>query len=155
HLAKMLLAEPIQFRDRNLKRLADADRVELERGERRGPAKAVFAKVDGNWKMTAPVESDAEQADLDDFLNALLKLRADELVAEKPADLKPFGLDRPEASWKLFLGDREVLHLVVGGKEADGQRRYAKLGNGDLVFLLDPALTNRAAGEYRKRALWA
>src|SRR5207248_11231067 len=125
-LAKRLLAAPIKFRDRTLARFADVDRIQLERG----PRKATFTKPDGTWKLTSPVEADAELADLDDFINALSRLRADELVAEK-GDEKQYGLDKPEVRWKFQLGDKDVLTLTVGAREKDGSRRYAKLGTGD------------------------
>ena len=154
--AKKLLAEPIAFRDRTLiRRLPEPDKVTLERGERVGPNKAVFVKVDGTWKMTAPVAADAEHADLEDFLNALFKLRADEFVSEKPtpAKLKEFGLDKPESTWRFFSGDKEVLLLMIGKHDSTDQRVYARLGSGEMVFLLSPGVTNRATAEYRKRTL--
>ena len=39
-------------------------------------------------------------------------------------------------------------------REHKEPRHYAKLGNGGLVFLLDPKLSARALGEYRSRAIW-
>ena len=105
--------------------------------------------------MTAPLEAEAEHLDLDDFLNGVARLRADELVAEKPADLKPYGLDRPEAVWRFQNGDKDVLHLLIGAREKGGSRCYAKLAGGSIVFLLDPQLTNRVLAEYRKRTVWA
>jgi hypothetical protein len=127
------------------------DRVVLERG----PRKAVFAKVEGTWKLIEPVEAAAEQTELDDFLNAVARLRADELVAENATDLRPYGLDRPEARWRFLAGDREVLQLLVGRREEATGRCYAKLTNGNLVFFLDPGLSNRLLSEYRKRTLWS
>jgi hypothetical protein len=108
--------------------------------------------VDGTWKVTEPVTADADQTDLDEFVNAAAKLRADELEADKPADLAAFGLDKPEATWTFFAGDKEVLKLLVGAKK-DG-RAFAKTAAGDPVALLDPALTARVFGEYRKRQIW-
>jgi hypothetical protein len=149
-IVRRLTAGPLAFRDRTLARFADADRATLERG----PRKAVFAKVGGAWKLVEPVEAEAEQNDLEDLINSLARLRADELVAEKPDDLKPFGLAKPEARWRLQSGDKEVLQLLVGSKEKDGPRSYAKLANGDLVFLLDPKLSERLLAEYRVRSAW-
>jgi hypothetical protein len=158
-LARRLLAAPLQFRDHNLARFTDADRLTLERG----PRKAVFAKVDGNWKLTEPLVTEAEQTDLEEFINSVARLRADELVADKPADLKVYGLDRPEARWRVQSGDKEVLQLLIGGrekikeqgKETEGPRCYAKLATGDLVFLLDPSLTTKVLAEYRNRTPWS
>jgi hypothetical protein len=149
-LARTLLAAPLQFRDRNLPGVGEADRVVLERG----PRKAVFVKTDGTWKMTEPLEAEAEQTDLDNFLKALVKPRADELVADKPANLKAYGLDRPQVRWRFFNGDKEVLTLLVGDREKGAAgRRYAKVGGTPLVFLLDSGLTNMVLGEYRSRSL--
>jgi hypothetical protein len=153
-LANKLLADPLKFRDKGLARFVDADKLTLERGGR----KVTFEKKDGSWKVTAPVPADAEQGELDELVNALASLRADELFADKPADLKPYGLDKPEAKWTLSAGDKEVLVLLVGAKDKDGRRAFAKLGAGDkmdLVAALDPAVTGRVLAEYRKRAVWA
>jgi hypothetical protein len=162
-VAKRLLAPALQFRDHNLVHFGDADRAVLERGLRH----AVFTKVDGTWKMTSPLDAEADQPGLEDLVNALARLRADELVADKPrwtpAELRPFGLDRPEARWQFQLGGKDVLVLLVGGpekvrvagKDTDGPRRYARLGNGNLVFLLDAGLTGKVMGEYRNRTVWS
>jgi hypothetical protein len=151
-MAKRLVGAPLAFRDRAVARFADADKVVLERG----PRKAVFARVDGSWKLTEPLTAPAEQDDLDEFVNTLAKLRADELVAEKPGpdELKRYGLDRPEVRYRLQAGEQDVLNLLVGDREKDGPRVYAKLAGRDLVFLLDPKLSARALGEFRPRAVW-
>jgi hypothetical protein len=161
-VAKRLLAPALHFRDHNLVRFSDADRAVLERGRRQ----AVFARVDGTWKMTSPIDAEADQAGLEDLVNALAKLRADELVVEKPrwtpADLRPFGLDRPEVRWQFQLEGKGVLGVDVGspekvrtgGQDTEGPRRYARLANGNLVFLLDAGLTTKVMGEYRSRTVW-
>jgi hypothetical protein len=154
-LASRLLSSPLSFRDRNLAQFAEVDRVQFERG----PRKAVFTKVNGTWKLTSPLGADAEHGDLEDFVNVLARLRADQLVADKPADLKPYGLDKPLAQWRFYSGDKEVLGLLVGSYEAgkgpvDQARRYAKLTTKDLVFLLDPGLSKRVLAEYRGRSIW-
>lgn len=153
-LARQLTASPLQLRDRTLAKLSGIDKVTLERG----PRKATFSKTDAGWKLTEPVDAQAEQTELDELVNAVSRLRADELVAEKPADLKKYGLDRPTATWRFQSGGKEVLSLLVGGKEptkaAAASRQYAKLANNELVFLLDAALTARAVAEHRSRTVW-
>jgi hypothetical protein len=151
-VARQLTAAPLAFRDRNLAKLAAPDKATVERGGR----KAVFAKVDFGWKMTEPVNAEAEQADLEEFLKALSTVRADELVAEKPADLKPYGLDHPQARWRFAAGDKDILTLVIGATDKDkGGRAYAQIAGSDLVFLLDAPLTGRALAEYRSRKVWS
>jgi hypothetical protein len=149
-LAKQLLGGALAFRDRNIARFADADHVEMVRGPRR----TAFNKIEGTWKMTSPVQAEAEQADLEELLSALAHLRADELVADKPAGLTAYGLDHPSVAWRFSSGEKEVLHLLVGRLEDQSRRAFAKLAKDDLVFLLDPTLTTRVLAEYRRRSLW-
>jgi hypothetical protein len=151
-LSERLAGSPLTFRDRTIARFGDADRLRLERG----PRTAVFSKVDGTWRLTEPLQADAEQDQLDDFLNSLARLRADALIAEKTdvGELKKYGLDRPEARWRLQSGDKEVLNLLIGDKEEKSSRRYAKLTKSDLVFLLDSKLSQKVLEEYRPRTVW-
>lgn len=148
--AKKLLNAPLKFREWTQPRFVDVDRVTLERGTRL----VTFTKVEGTWKVADSTTAEADHRDLEEFVAELGKLRADELVADKPADLKPFGLDKPDVKWKLFYGPRELLSLHVGAKEKDGPRVYAKLEKGDLVALLSPEATTRVLREYQPRAIW-
>lgn len=150
-LVKRLLADALQFRDRSLGTFAEADSVTVTRGAR----KATFTKAGGAWKMTAPVAAAAESADLDELVKALSALRADGFAADKPKDLAPFGLKTPDVTLALTAAGKPVLTLLVGTKEKDTGRVHAKLDKGDLVALLDPALTAKVLGEYRERKVWA
>ena len=150
-LAKKLLGDAIKFRDKSLAKFVDADKLTLERGDR----KVTFAKVAGTWKVTEPTSADAEQAEIEELVNALANLRADEILADKPETMEPFGLKTPEAKWQLFADDKPVLTLLLGSKEKDGNRVHAMIDKGNLVALLDPILTGKVLGEYRKRAVWS
>ncbi len=153
-LSKHMVAPPLHFADRNLASFGSADKITLERG----PRKVTFTKSDSSWQMTAPVKTDAEDAALDDFLKDLRRLRVDEVVAEK-ADLKQFGLDRPQAHWTCSAGGKDVLTLLVGNPEAGKEkestpRRYGKLANNDAIFLLSAKQSAKALDEYRSRKPW-
>jgi hypothetical protein len=150
-LADQLLAAPLQFRDRNLVKVAAPSKASVERAGR----KAVFAETDGEWKMTAPVTAEAESAELQKLAGKVSRLRADRLIAEKPADLKPFGLSPPRARWRFGTEGKEELTLLVGGMDKDGKRAYAQLEKGELVFLLDEPTTTLVLAEYRDRKVWA
>src|SRR5207253_8742426 len=89
------------------------------------------------------------------------KLRADELVADKPADLKSYGLDAPAIRWRLQASDKDVLVLALGKAAPDKAkdsvkqlRHYARLDQNDLVFVLDEKTTSRALGKFRVRRIW-
>lgn len=148
--AKRLLAPALAFRSHDLARVADADTMALDAGER----KVTFARPEGTWKVTKPVAADAEHDALEAYFNAVARLRADELVTDSPTadDLKKYGLDKPSARWRILNGDKLEIDLVLGG--LDGKRRYARLGDKGVVFLLDDKLSAMAAAEYRPRAVW-
>jgi hypothetical protein len=106
------------------------------------------------WKVVEPISAAAESGELESLVADMGKLRAETWVAEKKgADLKPFGLDRPEAKWTLTNGDSTVLVLLLGRKAADG-RLHATTEKGELVGLLDKSITGRVLAEYRQRKLW-
>jgi hypothetical protein len=151
-LANKLLAPPVSFRDRTMVKFVDADKLELERG----PRKVTFAKVNGTWKVTAPLAADAEQAALDDLVAELARLRAADWAADKPtpAELKDWRLENPEATWTVSNGDKVVLVLRVGKTAPEG-RAYATVGTGGPVALLGPLQTTKVLGEYRNRKPWA
>ncbi len=148
-LANKLIAPPVAFRDHTLAKFVDADKAVLERGDR----KITFAKIGAAWKVTEPLASAAESTELEALVGELGKLRADTWVAEKEKDLKPFGLDKPEAKWTLFDGDKPVLVLLLGKKTTDG-RVHATTDKSELVGLLDVPMTARVLAEYRQRRPW-
>lgn len=147
-ISKVLLADPIFYHDRTLAAFRDADKLTLERGDR----KVTFAKVMGTWRVLEPVRADAEHPDLEEFWNALATLRADELLKEKAGDLAPYGLDKPQVKWKAFNRGKEELSLLVG--KTENGRAFAKLEKQDAIAALESKLTDSVLGEYRKRKVW-
>ena len=150
-LSRQLVAPSLYFADRNLPTFTSADKAIIERPGR----KVTFTHGETNWAMTEPVKADAESIELDDVVMSDAPPDApDEIVADKGAELATYGLDMPEAQWRLFDGDKEVMLLLVGALDKDG-RRYAKLGAGDQVFTLNSKLGARLVDEYRSRKPWA
>ena len=148
-LASKLLAKEVAFRDRTLAKFVDADKAILERGDR----KIAFAKVGATWKVTEPLATAAESAELEGLVADLGKLRADTWVGPKTGDLSAYGLAKPQAKWQLFDGDKPVLTLLLGSKLPDG-RVHVATDKSELVGLLDLATTNRVLAEYRQRRPW-
>jgi Domain of unknown function (DUF4340) len=151
-LANKLLAPAVSFRDRTLVKFVDADKLVLERDVR----KVTFGKVNGSWKVTAPLAADAEQAALDDLVNEFARLRAADWVSDKPtaAELKAFGLEKPEATWTVSDGEKVVLSLRIGKRAADG-RAYAQVSATGSVALLGAPQSAKVLAEYRTRKPWA
>jgi hypothetical protein len=150
-LSRHVAAPVLYFADRNLASFSGVDTAILKRGAR----EATFARSD-KWTMTAPIKTDAEDTGIEELIRLLQRLRADEIVGEKGADLKKYGLDQPLLQWRFKAGENDKLTLLVGGLENDkpGARRYAMLANQDHVFLLSAKLTAKATDEYRSRKPW-
>jgi hypothetical protein len=100
-----------------------------------------------------PLTAPAESAELESLVADLGKLRVDTWVGPKSGDLKSYGLDKPEAKWLIFDGDKPVLTLSIGKKSPDG-RVYATADKSELVGFLDPVLSGRVLAEYRQRKPW-
>lgn len=151
-LSRHLIAPALYFADRNLASFSSVDRAELTHGAR----KLSFNRADAAWQITQPVTGEAEHTALEDLIRGLQRLRADEIVADKGADLKKYGLDQPAAQWRFKIGDDEQLHLLVGAAEnaEPGARRFAKLGTKNTVFLLNSKLSARVLGEFRSKKVW-
>ena len=155
-LARQLLAGPFKFRDLTLGGFISADKIVFDSGAR----KITFAKGPTGWKVKEPLEANAEDEELRELHDIFAKFRADEFVEDKPGDLAKYGLDKP-THWKVFNGDKELIHLLVGAREkvgqdkqTDGARAYAMLAKGGTVVLLSPAMTSILSSELRQRSLW-
>lgn len=154
-LSRHLAAPVLHFADRNLASFAGADQATLQRGPRR----ITFAKEGTGWNVLTPaLKSEVESADLDDFIRSLQRLRVDEIVAGKGADLKAFGLDSPQLQWQFRSGAKVVLHLLLGAPapvaKGAAPRYYGKLANRDDIFILGDKLSTQALAEYRGRKPW-
>jgi hypothetical protein len=151
-VVRQVLAAPLAFRNHDLARVPDADTMKLEASDR----KVTFARPEGTWKVTQPISIDADHDALESYFNSLARLRADELISDRPtaAELKQYGLEKPSARWQILNGDKLEIDLVIGGPEPLGRRRYARLGDRGVVFLLDEKLSGQVTAEYRPRALW-
>src|SRR5262249_36115143 len=104
---------------------------------------------------TAPLEAKVDHDAVEEFLGKAARLKADEFVADKPADLKAYGLDRPVLRWRFQQDDKDVLDLLVGKADPSGRRRHAKLGSSGLVFLLDVDMSGRVVTEFRDKTVYS
>ncbi|MBI1829839.1 MAG: DUF4340 domain-containing protein [Planctomycetes bacterium] len=146
-LSRHLAAPTLYFADRNLADFSSVDRVEVSAGAR----KLAFVRSDKGWQVSEPGAGSADTATLDDIIRSMQRLRADEIVADKTADAKKFGFDQPFAQWRFKLGDTEHLNLIVGGREntQPDARRYARLGDKNVVFLLSSKIAAKLQKEIR------
>ncbi|MDP2046853.1 MAG: DUF4340 domain-containing protein [Deltaproteobacteria bacterium] len=88
----------------------------------RGKDEVSLVKKDQIWRLTAPVDTQADQTVVASLLTTLARLRMErDLGAEK--DLKPFGLDKPGLVVK-FTAQGQPHQLAIGAKVPGDQNYY-------------------------------
>jgi hypothetical protein len=88
----------------------------------RGKDEVRLVKKDQVWRLTAPLDTQADQTVVASLLTTLARLRLErDLGAEK--DLKPFGLDKPGLVVK-FTAQGKPHQLAIGAKVPGDQNYY-------------------------------
>src|SRR6185295_3666121 len=98
------------------------------------------AKEGGDWKITRPVQTRADFGSVEGLVGRLQSVQMKSIVADNapPADLKKYGLDKPEATVNLGLGSAKAT-LLFGGKAADNTV-YARDASKPSVVTVESAL---------------
>ena len=121
-----------------------------------GKALAV-AKDGGEWKITKPVQTRADFGSVEGLVGRLGSVQMKSMVTENaaPADLKKYGLDKPEATVNLNAGSARAT-LLVGGKAADNTV-YARDASKPSVVTVESALLDdlkKSADDYRRKDIF-
>jgi hypothetical protein len=125
------------LRDRTILSYNRAEVTGFEIATGDGPI-AVEPADAGRWKIARPVALPADADVVSDFLDKLGGGKVKEFVAESPAALAPYGLDRPLRVTVHTGKDKERVSrtLLVGRADAERQGTYAMREGGSTVFLL-------------------
>jgi len=95
-----------------------------------------LAKGDGDaWQVVTPQQTAADVVAVDALLGAITSADVAKTVDEAPADLAPFGLDKPETTVVLTLADGRTATVAFGKKAPIGAAAYAKRGDEKAVLL--------------------
>jgi len=114
----------------------------------------VLAKDGGDWKMSKPVQTKADFGSVEGLVGRLQTVQMKSIAADNasPADLKKYGLDKPEATVNLGLGSARAT-LQFGGKAADNTV-YARDASKPAVVTVESALLDdmkKSADDYRRK----
>ena len=122
-----------------------------------GSKTLAVAKDGGEWKITRPVQTRADFGSVEGLVGRLQSVQMKSMVAENaaPADLKKYGLDKPEATVNLNAGSARAT-LLVGGKAADNTV-YARDASKQAVVTVESALLDdlkKGADDYRRKDIF-
>ena len=115
----------------------DAIRLTLLHGEE----SLTCQRLGTNWRLTAPVKENANNAEVNAIIYELDDLTAAAFVRNEPALADAItGFDTPQIQLTIELRNQKVYTLQVGKTEASG-RFYARLQHEpNLIFLLNAEL---------------
>jgi hypothetical protein len=131
------------------------DRIEMSSG---GKTLEFAKSADNTWNLTKPVMLPGDFGSIDGLLGRIQTAAVKSVVSEntEPADLKKFGLDKPQGTLILSAGGVPQT-LVIGGKVDDNTvyvRDSSKpmVGGIDVSFLKE---LQKTADDYRSKDLFA
>jgi len=116
-----------------------------------------FAKEGADWKIRKPIDTNADFGTVEGLVGKLQTAQMKSMVGDEPsaADLKKYGIDKPEATIDLNAGSAKAT-LIVGGKADDGTV-YARDASKPAVVTVDKSLLDdlkKGADDYRVKDLF-
>ena len=155
--ASQVFRGTLNFRSRLMAEVkkADLEEVRIQRED----ALFVAEKVGNDWKLTKPVEAEADSSVINNFLYDFDFFRAEKLLGEATTaeDLKPYGLDKPSIRLTLKAvktdGTIQEKTLLVGSEWEEGFA--AKLEDAPMVFTVSESFVKKLTAELRNRSVFA
>lgn len=116
-----------------------------------------IAKDGGDWKLTKPIGVKADFGTVEGLVGQLQSARMKSIVSNDPtgADLKKYGLDKPQATVNLSSGSARAT-LLIGGK-SDDTSLYARDASKPMVITVENGLLDnfkKPADDYRRKDLF-
>ncbi len=116
-----------------------------------------LAKENTEWKLTKPVAARADYGTVEGLVGRLQTVRMKSIASQdpSPADLKKYGLDKPQATVNLNAGSSRAT-LLVGGK-AEDNTVYAKDASRPMVVTVESSLLDdlkKGPDDYRRKDLF-
>jgi uncharacterized protein DUF4340 len=122
-----VVKEVKDLRDREILTFNNEDVKKLEI---RGPDREiVLNKAETGWALEKPTQAKADETEVKTFLSNLRSLRAQDFIEEPALGLKEFGLDPPQLSINITVGNNSQKTVLIGGEKTDDKgtkNRYVK-----------------------------
>jgi hypothetical protein len=113
----------------------EADKVEEVSVTADGES-STLRKVDGTWRMTAPIQADADQTAISSVTNALATVEVNRVVEENANDLAAYGLAKPRITVAYKVAGGGEGQLAIGDKTPTQSDVYAMKPGENRVFLV-------------------
>ncbi len=147
---------PFDLRDKTLVKFPrdKVDSLEIDAGGKT----LQIAKQGSDWKITKPLQAVADFGSVEGLIGRLQSARMQSNVTNEatPADLKKYGLEKPEVTLHVNAGSEKAT-LLVGGK-ADNNAVYVRDASKPAVMTMESSLADdlrKNADEYRRKDIFA
>jgi hypothetical protein len=113
-----------------------------------------FAKDGSDWKITKPIAARADFSSVEGLMGRIETAQMKSIVTDQasPADLKKYGLDKPEVSITISQGSARAV-VELGGKSGE-DAVYARDVSKASVVTLDKSLADdlkKGVDDYRRK----
>jgi hypothetical protein len=133
----------------------DADKVTRVSLLRRKEPQIVFAKSGGSWKITQPIQTNADSTSVDGLVQSLAGATSDRTI-ENP-DLAKYGLKDPSVTVTVEEGGKKQT-VRFGEKDFSGGNVYVAKGNDPKVYLVSDSpyvKATQSVGDFRDKNIFA
>jgi hypothetical protein len=96
-------------------------------------------RADGTWRLTTPLDADADQASVDNLIRAIAECEVKRKLEDVSEDLTPYGFDEDGISVRVTLASGELPEIKVGKATPVGFSTYVKRADKPEVFLTGSA----------------
>ena len=79
------------------------------------------------WKITTPVEKEADLQTVEFLLTELTNLKSDRSITTSVSQLSEYGLEKPEITVEIQFKDGKTSRLFLGQPDFDGNLIYSQL----------------------------
>lgn len=93
-----------------------------------------FEKAAGQWRLSSPIDAEADQAALNSLIGSLLGLKSKRHLEKGDLSLAEYGLDKPEFTLRLQTGTGSDKQLKIGSKMPLGSERALMLDEGPILL---------------------
>ena len=121
-----------------------------------GDSIITYRRVNGTWQITFPVVTGADQDKINRNLEAYLTAEKNRTIATELTDLKPYGLDKPQAEIHLTYNDTAQAVLLIGDENPTQSGVFVKRGDHPGIYTSDKKLLtegNKQLFDLRDRSL--
>ncbi|MGH2459175.1 MAG: DUF4340 domain-containing protein, partial [Chloroflexota bacterium] len=92
------------------------------------------------WQLVKPVATPADANRVQDWLDQLGNLNADQVVQGASTNLAQYGLSTPKLHVQVSLSTGKSASLMLGDKTPDGSDYYAQVPGDQHVYLVNAPL---------------